>query len=556
MESISRAEFLQKLNPSIAPRETDQATIATTGLAPYTGPWGQAQIAHLIRRTLFGLKPSDLKYFSTLTLEQSLEVLLVQTPLPEPPVNVYNHEKFTDPDVPWGKTWVHASFGDPEGEQDGLRVQNLKAWWVGQMLHQDRSVTEKMTLFLSNFLAAQMFLMKDARLDYGYLATLRSYALGNYKELVRAITTNPGMLEYLNGNVNSAKAPNENYARELQELFTVGKGPDSHYTESDVKQAARVLTGWGTGDRPGKVTNLFKPDQHDTGDKTFSSFYNNTVIKGRKGQEGKAETDELIDMIFRQPETAKNICRNLYRWFVYYHIDDTIEETIITPLAQVFIKNNYEIKTVLHLLLGSEHFFDPLNMGCQIKNPIDLLVGTCRQFSLRNYTADLHHQYQTWSLISYHLNLLGMDPGDPPNVAGWPATYQYPLYGRLWINSTTLSLRNSITDSALSLGGTGGANATISLDIINFTQQLSKPENVNILIEESIRLLSTVPWPEHELTYLKTILLSGQTNDYYWAEAWKKFLSQPTDEIALNVIFSRLSAYYTYILQRSAYQLF
>ena len=348
MNRFSRADFLAVL-ANTAPVLKSLNKISYGGLDTYKGNWGDPQLLHLIRRTLFGVSQKDYNFFSGKNLQQCLDVLLTQSPEPPPPVNDYNDETFTDPEVPFGKTWVYASFGDPEGPQDDKRVTNLKEWWVNLMMHQDHSLTEKMTLFWSNHLAAQMFLMKDARLDYGYVALLRSHSLGNFKKLVREVTTNPGMLEYLNGNVNTAAAPNENYARELQELFTVGKGADSHYTESDVKEAARVLTGWQDDDKPegGGILPVFNAALHDEGNKQFSAFYEHTVIKGKKGQEGKTETDELIDMIFKQRETAKYVCRNLYRWFIYYDIDKTIEGDIIEPLADVFIKNNFEIKPVL-----------------------------------------------------------------------------------------------------------------------------------------------------------------------------------------------------------------
>jgi uncharacterized protein (DUF1800 family) len=551
LSQFSRSNFLNILLrvPSGAIAEEQTSPL---GLTPYSGAWGQAQILHLIRRTLFGVTQDDYKYFSVLTLEQSLDILLTQSPTPLPPVNAYNDEKYTDPDVPWGETWVYAGFGDPEGGQDTKRVINLKSWWVGLMLNQDRSLTEKMTLFWHNHLAAQMFLMKDSRLDYGYLSLLRLHALGNFKTLVREVTTNPGMLEYLNGVLNTAAAPNENYARELQELFTVGKGADSHYTEEDVKEAARVLTGWKTDDRKGGVFNLFVPANHDTGDKKFSAFYNHTVITGKKGPEGKSETDELVDMIFKQRETAKYLCRNVYRWFVNHAIDERIEANIINPLADVFIKNNFEIKSVLRALLGSEHFFDPIYRGAQIKNPVDHFIGICRQLYV-GIPADLKQKYEAWYYLITQLDVMGMEPGEPPNVAGWSAYYQFPGFDKIWINSTTLTHRNRTTDI---MGFRMSVEeVTLKFDLLKFTSRLSQPDEVNKLIAESTLLLSPVGFDASEVAALKSILLSGQRDDYYWSEAWNDYQLHPTDEIKINTVHQRLIAYYRYLLQRAECQL-
>ena len=266
------------------------------------------------------------------------------------------------------------------------------------MLNQTRSLTEKMTLFFHNFLATQTAVINDARYCYNNNALLRANSLGNFKTLLRGVTTDCGMLVYLNGNTNTAAAPNENYGREMQELFTVGKGPDSLYTQADVEAAAHVLTGWK--DNSTTISSVFNASHHDTTDKQFSAFYNNTVIKGQTGANGANETDQLIDMVFAQPECAKFFSRKLYTWFVYYDIDQNVEDNIITPLSQIIIQNNYDIIPALSALLKSEHFFDPLNMGCMIKNPIDHTVGMCRQFNITfPDSSNLTNQYNAWALI-------------------------------------------------------------------------------------------------------------------------------------------------------------
>jgi uncharacterized protein (DUF1800 family) len=564
MKQFSRAQFLFALSgKSVDDKSSDikpalinaDAAVkpSSAGIAPYRGAWGQKQILHLLRRSLFGVSHADLNHFANLNLSECLDILLTASPKPPPPVNAYNDGDFIDPVVPFGQTWINAR-PDPS-KLDEKRTLSLKAWWVALMFNQERNLTEKMTLFWSNYLATQAHTVLDSRYDYQYVALLRSYALSNFKHLVREVTTNLAMLLHLNGDLNTVSAPNENYGREMQELFTVGKGPDSHYTQSDVEAASRVLTGWGDG--PTAVPSLvFRPANHDTGNKQFSAFYNNTLIKGRTGLAGAYETDDLINMIFGQKETARYFCRKLYRWFVYYVIDDDIEKNIISPLADILINNNFEVKPVVKALLESEHFFDSLNMGCQIKNPVDLLIGACRQFQV-NFppAADIKSQYEIGAAFVNRLKLSGMEPDEPLNVAGWPAYSQAPAYYQNWINSNTLAERNSITDELASQNGMKINTNVIRFDLLAFTSQLSNPANPDELILDSTILLSPNRFDAKEKVFLKRILLSGQIADSNWTVLWNAYIADPTDLSSRSAILNRLTQYYTYILQRPEYQL-
>jgi uncharacterized protein (DUF1800 family) len=532
-------------------------TTGGKGLKPYDGEWGQTQILHLLRRSLFGVSGPDYEFFSTLTLFESLDVLLKHSPVPDPPVNLYNDNVFSDPDIPFGHTWVHATVDESDGAiADFRRSASMKAWWVGLMLDQERSLTEKMTLFWSNNLATQGNIVKEARYSYRYVSLLRTHALGNFKALTRKIVTEPAMLLYLNGSSNTASAPNENFSRELQELFTVGKGPNSHYTQADVETAARVLTGWNvTGAIDPKGT--FIPANHDPTDKQFSSFYNNTIIKGQPGINGALETDQLIDMIFDQRETAINFCRKLYRWFVYYVIDIGIEENVINPLADILISNDFNVSPVLRVLLGSEHFFDSRNIGCQIKNPIDMLIGACRQFQVILPTAaDPVSRYQICTSLVSHLKDLGMEPQEPLTVAGWPAYYQHPSYYEFWINSNSLPIRNYITDTIVSQSGLQMTSTfALRLDLLAYTSRLSDPANLHKFILESIAMLLSNHLGPMEIDYLKTILLSGQTNEKYWSKAWGEYIKDGAGPQQISIVGNRLIRYYSYVLQRVEYQL-
>ncbi|MEL6538035.1 MAG: DUF1800 family protein, partial [Bacteroidota bacterium] len=364
----------------------------STGLDEYTGTFGEAEAAHLLKRTLFGVKKSELREFSALTLEQAVDALVTDSPTPAPPVNNYNDlNDFPDPDVPQGESWVEAPFDDA---LEGGRVISMKSWIVKNMVNQEATLHEKMTFFWHNLLAIQFFDVFVGKGVYQYYDMLRRNAFGNYKTLVRDLTLDPAMLLFLNGTFNNKEQPDENFARELQELFTVGKGSGSKYTEADVGAAARVLTGWvinfNQAEQDGPVGSFFWPDGHETSDKQFSSFYGNKVISGKSGLSGAQELDELLTMIFDTQEAAKYICRRLYNFFVYPEIDETTETNIIEPLAAVFRDADYEIKPVLKKLFKSEHFFDAANRGAMIKSPADFLLGIWRSLEHTNpYASDV-----------------------------------------------------------------------------------------------------------------------------------------------------------------------
>src|SRR5580700_5665172 len=332
----------------------------TSGIRRYKGAWTETQVAHLLRRTMFGATRADVEYFLRHSPKKAVrELVRAESTLPTPPINNYNDDKYTDPEIAAGADWTVATKYD--GMNNGRRRNSFKSWWLGLMLNQDRSLREKMVLFWHNHFVTESNNVDNALFCYGYNVLLRQHALGNFRELTRAITTEPAMLRYLNGYANTKKAPDENYGRELQELFTVGKGPDSHYSESDVQAAAKLLTGYTINYKT--FTSSFDTNRHDPSDKTFSAFYRNRTIAGIKGKEGTAELDDMLDMIFEQEEVSKFICRKLYRFFVYHRIDDHTEEKLIRPLAAIFRKKNYEIKPVLDALFRSEHFFDFANRG-------------------------------------------------------------------------------------------------------------------------------------------------------------------------------------------------
>ena len=570
MGKIKRSEFIgsvydnlvsgtseEKVTPSneFANKEVPQfGNRSTSTLNPYNGSFGTAQLSHLLRRTLFGVTQADLNHFAGMTLDQVLAELLTPSVTPSPPLNAYNNGNFTDADIPFGQTWVNAANNTNSNNANGRRRLSFKCWWTGLMLNQERNLTEKMTLFWHNHFATQTSVYSDSRYAYKNNALLRANALGNFKQLTLMVTTDPAMLVYLNGNTNTKNAPNENYGRELQELFTCGKGPNSLYTESDVQAAAKVLTGWK--DDKNNIAFTFNATKHDTSDKQFSAFYNNTIIYGQSGNNGIVETVQLLDMIFDQIEVAKYISRNLYRWFVYYVIDTQVESDIISPMADILMQNNYDIIPVLRALFKSEHFFDPLNIGCHIKNPVDHAIGVCRQFNVVFPDAsNLVNQYSGWRIIYNFLYLLAMDIGDPSNVAGWPAYYQEPQYHEQWINSDTLPLRNEATDLLSSLTGYTQYGVNLKIDLIGFAAQTSSPGSPDQLIADSAALLSPNDLGTTQTAFLKTILLSGQLQNHYWTDAWDNYTNDPTNASYISVVESRLRSMYAYMMELAEYQL-
>ncbi len=549
---MDRREFLSTKK---RPANTAHLTQARpqSGLNPYAGSFTTNELQHLLKRTMFGSAQADIDYFKTKSLDQVVDELLNPTaPLPSPPVNDYN-SAVADPAVPPGQTWVNAPTND--GNINGQRRSSFKKWWIGVLLNQDRSIREKMTLFWANHFSTEANDIGTAHYVYHHHALLRQNALGNFKQLVKNVTIDAGMLRYLNGYLNTAGAPDENYARELQELFTIGKGPAAQFTEDDIKKAARVLTGWrinGTS-----FTTFFDPARHDTASKQFSSFYNGTTIAGKTGPAGATETDDLISMIFTNNEVAKFICRRLYIWFVYYKIDASVETNIIEPLARLFRTSNYDIKPVLSALLKSEHFFDVMNQGCQIKSPADQVIGCLREFKVAfpNQSTDYLDAYAMWAYVRGWMLSMTQDLGDPPGVSGWPAYYQEPQFYEIWINSDTLPKRNRFTDSMIASGYTR-AGKKIIIDAVAFTKTFANPSNPDALIDEALNIMYRVPLTAaHKKTIKEQVLLSNQTSDYYWTDAWNAYAANPGNMTNFTVVNTRLKTLYQNLMNGAEYQL-
>lgn len=557
---MNRRDFLTAKRTA-SPKKQQPFHITQTfagGLAPYAGAWGTNEVVHLLKRTMFGAKKVDIDYFKTKTLSQAVDELLNPTaPLPNPPVKEYTTTTAAVPDsnIAAGTTWVNDYSND--GTIVSLRRASFKKWWMGVMVQQDRSIREKLTLFWHNHFSTETVDVSDSQFIYKYHALLRTNALGNFKSLARQITIDPAMLRYLNGYVNISTSPDENYGREFQELFTIGKENSPNYTEDDVKAAAKVLTGWKI--KASTISSYFDSATHSTANKQFSSFYNNTMIAGRSGATaGDLELDDLLNMIFnKKEEVSRFIVSKIYRWFCYYEIDADTKTNVIEPLAKIFRDGNWEIKPVLSALLKSEHFFDAAAKGCLIKSPVDNLVGLCREFNMvfPDTTTDYVAAYNLWNYLVSQTSSMIQNIGDPPNVAGWAAYYQEPQFHELWINSDTLPKRNTFTDRMIQTGYTANGK-TMKIDVVAFAKTLSDPGDPNKLINDSLDILYRVPLSDtSKQTLKKQILLSNQDQDYYWTNAWAAYIANPNDAAAYNIVNTRLQSLYKKFMNLSEYQL-
>lgn len=537
---------------------TVQATVSPKrvmlgDLTPYSGPWDRATAAHLLRRACFGPSPDEIEEALNLGLTGTLDRLFRNRAMPNPPV-MYDYTG--DNHAAEGQTWVQAPSKDGN---NGRRLRSLRAWSIGQMMDEGMHLRESMTLFWHNHFAVEQNKVGEARNAYQYLDTLRRNALGNFKALVEKVTILPAMLIYLDGRQNRKGRPNENYARELFELFTIGKGPligpgnYTYFTETDVLAAAECLTGWqdSTDDEePGFPQVEFTEDRHEPSDKQFSDAFSKEVITNH----GQDEYKVLIDMIFRQKQTAIYIVRKLYRWFLYYEIDDAVESTIIEPLAQQLIDEGYELSGVLRRFLESDHFLNAENHGGLIKHPLDFVLGTAKLTAFpMPPTSDYNTTYSIWYDLVQDGRDMQMEFLSPPDVAGWPAYYQKPLYHKIWINSVTLPNRINFLKNWVSNGFRDG-DVRIEVDLLALLETVEDPFDPNVLIADWVERFLPQPLAESALTSLKNVLIPGLP-DFEWTEEYVLYLQDPSDEMIEKSVLSKLEALLLSILTLAEYQL-
>ncbi len=563
---MKRSDFLSLNTRKSAPQHVENVaatTAVTTTLTPYAGAWGRSEALHLLRRVHFGAPTATLAYLQGLTLQQALDAVLQPQAIPtDLPVNGYNDylDAGTPPDpfVPLGQPWLTAPY---HVDYEWARNMSHLAWWIRQIVEDTGvSVHHKMILFWFNHIPVQAGQVFLAKAYHQYMMTLRTHAFGDFKSLLKAITLEPAMLNFLNGQYNSAYAPDENFARELMELFAIGKGANgagAGYLESDVLAAAQVLTGWRyTGQN--NMTIHFDLSEHKIGNKQFSAFFNNTIITGgTTAATGDSELNQLLDMLLAHPECAKFICRKLYRFFVYDNIPAQTETDIIIPLANICRNSGYDIALTLRTLLSSEHFFDTAFRAAMIKSPADYTLGNVRELHCAlPLVTDYGYSYRVGLHLWWYMNIAQMGLTDPPNVAGWPAWYQLNVFDRAWITTDSMPNRAILMDSNIFQWLNINNNGFIfGCDVIAFTQSLNAPEDAVTLVNDLVALAYSIDVPQTTKNKAIAQLITPQTDTIYWEQAWNWYLANPTDPNAIGNIKWRLGKCYQAIFQEPEYHL-
>jgi uncharacterized protein (DUF1800 family) len=507
------------------------------------------QAAHLLRRASFGPTTALINEYTNLTPTQAVNKLLATPLVPPPPIDALT-----------GTGFVNLPFNQ---ENTFRHTQHLKSWWMGTMLTQQPSLLEKMTLFWQNHLVVSMNTTTDPRVVYTYHQLLRTHSLGNFRMLIIEITKNQAMLRYLNGNQNTKTKPNENYARELQELFTIGvKKPDgtANFTEDDVKAAARVLTGWtdfGFRDSVNAAYgSSFSLDRHDTADKQFSTFYQSRKIVGRTTPTaGDDELRELVDMILAQAETARNICREIYRFFVRADITSDTERNVIEELAKIF-RASYDIRAVISALFRSQHFYETNQIGSILKSPIDLVLGTIRHFELPSPAPMATAAADYYSYTGYMLSRTREQQQEvlhQPTVFGWPPYYDSGFY-KIWINSSTISARARFTDD-LVLGYFKVNSIPIQIDTIAWARRTTNPADATALVNEITANMFAVALPQSQKDYLIDQVLNPGLSRMAWTSEWNNYMANQADPRLTRSVRGKLNNLFTFMLRMAEYQM-
>jgi uncharacterized protein (DUF1800 family) len=544
-------------------------------LNPIVGPLGNQNAAHLLSRATFGPLLQDIQQFSSLTAATAFQQLIqVQTP-PAFPIDPLT-----------GTNWVFPNTASPSHSPESLSDFNC-AWWMENMRSSGPNLTERMVWFYyTHFPLIISRVENNAQFAIDYLRLLRFYALGNYKELTKAICIDNAMLLHLDGNLNVKAIPQENFGREFLELFTVGKGvqlgPEDYtnFTEADVKSMTKVLTGWGTDysfQTVDPVTNIptgkvkgstTMSSQHDVSNKQFSAAFNNTLIQTTAVTSGNTtiqgvytELDDVIDMVFNSTHTAKNLCRRIYRQFVYYDITSEIETDIIEPLATTLEQNNFDIVPVLQLLLTSEHFYDmdsaptdDNNIGAIIKSPLDLIIGTMRLFELSvpNQSTDLDNHYALYEQMLSELNNQGLQFFDPYDVAGYSAYYQSPAFHRYWISTNYLANRYKFSEYLID-GFSNSSGILLQLDFVQFVKdKCSNPSDSNSMMQELVTWMFPIQLSVERFDYFKNNILLDQITAANWTIEWMNYISSNNDAV-VRIHLEKLALA---LMQSPEYQLY
>ncbi|MBK86374.1 MAG: hypothetical protein CMC86_04150 [Flavobacteriaceae bacterium] len=567
-------------------------------LSPSTSVLGIRKAKHLLRRACFHYSKSTLNYFATLTPAQAVSELSINTTTPwQDPYDTTTNNQNGSIDG----FWIHngnppSSY--PYGQNKKRAI--VTGWWWYNMLKQN-CLKHKLVYFLHTcFTVSKNDGAGKSSYFYDYLKLLDFYALGSIKTLAKKISFDNAMLYYLDNTTNNKNNPNENYAREFLELFTILKGPQiaegnyTNYTENDIQQAARVFSGIKV--KP--LRDTVDPDtgipfgyvnisQHDTGQKEFSSAFSNQTIDGGTDQEGVIdEVDDFVEMIFSNLETAKSYCRKAYRFFVRREWSSDVENNIIYPLSVQLMNSNYNLLNVVQTLLQSQHFYDEDNsdstneiVGGMIKPPVQFIseLISLIDMPIPNPEASSSNAPTTWSIDQldfYHFywnfchNTFfpgsGMNIFSPDTVAGYPGDYQGPNFDRSWFSSNTIVARYKTIESLIagknkilgiqtnSNGFNYYQNIKVQFNCIDFisnSNNISDPYNSITLVTELSELFFCESLDSDRLDYFIEIL--NDSNSGYWAAAWSDYITNGDDVQVKN----RLDSLFTKLINAPEFQL-
>ncbi|WNJ20999.1 DUF1800 family protein [Pontibacter sp. G13] len=528
-------------------------------LAPRSGTLGRRLAAHLLRRATFGATRTEIDSFASMTADQAVDALSVIPVMATEPI-----------DPATNLTWFPAGRTQANSPNEDLKYI-VNSWWLHHMMTASASPTlaHKLFFFLHTSFVTSF---KDIEWNENHYYTIRllNYFVDkSYKDLAFKICLDGGMNEFLDIGESVEGNPNENFAREFLELFTIGKGPAAGtgdyttFTEQDVNEAARLLTGfrlnndWDDPTRLDPVTGFpqawIDPNKHDPTDKLFSARFQNTIIAGTDTAAGMLlELQQFVDMIFNQTATAEYIMRRLYRLFVHYHISSDAETGIIQPLAQSFIANNFEVLPVLKQLLKSEHFFDADDadatdgrVGALIKSPLELQTQIIRYFDvpLPDPAVDPFEAYVTfyWSGIQDPQSLACMDILGPSEVAGYPPVYQSPEFNRLWVGSKSIPARYALPDEHLD------GPEILQMDVMAFVQDTTRITEfagadangapgphpgariAPHLVQELVDYLMPEALPQARFDYFLNEILLDSLSEINWSFEWDLYLATLDD---------------------------
>ncbi|MEN9322468.1 MAG: hypothetical protein RL699_248 [Bacteroidota bacterium] len=515
-------------------------------LQPYTALLGTTNARHLARRCSFCYTADLIRELALLSATEAVNLLCsapqLVSELPYDPLPVGNPVgHFTATSIPSN------SFSD-QARKSAL----IAGWWWNNAVHSP-TAHFKLTHFLSTCFTVEKSSSSFTASDfYDHLELLSFYAYGNYQQLAEKMTVNNAMLRYLNNDSNSKMAPNENYAREFLELFTIGKldlQNNPNYQESDVVQAAKVLTGFkqqtnrqsldaDTGIPKGR--NEFS--EHDLSEKTFSAHFNNqTIAAAGNAGEMDNELQAFVAMVFNQQQTAITICAKLYRYFVKPTLSDEVIQDIILPLATELRENQFELLPTLKRLFSSQHFFDQDDqdssdetLGGLIKSPLQLVSEWASLFpgTIPDIQTNPVEFYETFWINFAHNSFLkqaNMLPFDPPNVAGHAAYYQSPNFDKSWISTATLAARFRLGSCLIEGENRLATNQNIAaqIPIVTLLHQgnlISTVEDPYVLCTELTQyLFGQIASRERILYFMNTFLLQGQPRGD-WTALWSYYI--------------------------------